>query len=915
MNIIITTDLHLDHNPDHDYRWNALDVVGRHLDSTDIDVAVIAGDLVDAKDRHPAKFVNRVVDRIAQLAARKRVILLKGNHDYIDPRCPFFKILGKLPNLTFVSDPVMLELGGRGLFRWVLFVPHGASWHQGAAWRKQFPFSNVDLIIAHETFNGSVSSNGTKLPGVPLATVGRKATGGCPVISGDIHVPQQIGNVTYVGAPHAVRFGDNYDPRMLVWDTATCKVREIANPGIRRLVVDYRLDSAGDLNPSHKIDEGDHVKARFIGKQSDLREWPEIRERIRAHIERKRARSFGEEYLVDRPEIIAAEITDTDGRDDSEVFSDHCDRVGVDPAVALMAFDGWFGEAKTDDVVQRSDYQLHAISIRGFRSFLDDVAFKYPESPGVYLLTGKNGDGKSSFFEALYWCLYGRTSMGLIAKQIAHWSGDAETSVVVEGYVDGRLVAVTRTWNPNSLTIQRGLGDPEKVTQQEIDRLVGVDRDQFLACAYFAQKGTKFMDTGAAAQLTAVSRLLSLKRWDERIAAAKLSGKTAKREVDDCQIAVARAEKSFEICERQHVDALYEFGAWQSKDDTARYMQQCRDWVAGLERALLAAEQARSSHIPKCELALTRLDQWEDRIEELEGDDETCPECGGELDLTAQDRKTRQVELDSALSAQKTARAVASRTNSHEKKLAAAFKAASDTVRNARMYCDEGDDGQQVGEFEAEIAAIEIPQQANPFTQQIKRLARQVGEASTELENCRESLADVRGAMAEAKVAAGIYADVRASLLRSAALEYETYFGNALPQLGLDSWRVKCTAIDDDGQADWLIQVSAPQAPDWVDFRAYSGGEYTRLCVAGEAAYSDLARARAGIAMDFEIWDEPARWLDPEGLGDLMGFLRWRSTVLEKKVWIIEHQTTHAGEVTKHWQVTRDTRGTRITAA
>ncbi len=911
MNIIITTDLHLDHNPDHDYRWNALDVVGRHLDSSDIDVAVIAGDLVDAKDRHPAKFVNRVVDRIEELARRKVVVLVKGNHDYIDPRCPFFKILGKLPGVFFVNDPQVIELGTAQ----VLFVPHGVSWQSGADWRKMYPFSDVDLIIAHETFNGSVSSNGTKLPGVPLATVGRKATGGCPVISGDIHVPQQIGNVTYVGAPHAVRFGDNYAPRMLVWNTETRKVREIANPGIRRLVVDYRIDGDGNLNESQKIDEGDHVKARFIGKQSDLRDWPEIRERIRAHIERKWARSFGEEYLVDRPEIIAAEITDTDGRDDSEVFSDHCDRVGVDTAVALAAFDGWFGEAKTDDVVQRSDYQLHAISIRGFRSFLDDVAFQYPESPGVYLLTGKNGDGKSSFFEALYWCLYGRTSMGLIAKQIAHWSGDAETSVVVEGYVDGRLVAVTRTWNPNSLTIQRGLGDPEKVTQQEIDRLVGVDRDQFLACAYFAQKGTKFMDTGAAAQLTAVSRLLSLKRWDERIAAAKLSAKSRKSEVDDCQTLVARAEKALEVCDRQRVDAQSESESWQSTDDTAQYLQQCRDWIASLERAADAAQRVRLSRIPESQLAQTRLDQWAARREELEGDDETCPECGGELELTAQDRKTRQVELASARSAEQTARVVARKSNSHDKKLSAAWTAATDAARNARMYCDEGDDGQKDPELEAQIAEIEVPKQANPFTKQLERLAAQVGEARTELESCRISLAGLRGAMAEAKVAAGIYADVKASLLRSAALEYETYFGNALPQLGLDNWSVKCTAIDEDGQADWMIQVSAPQAPDWVDFRAYSGGEYTRLCVAGEAAYSDLARARAGIAMDFEIWDEPARWLDPEGLGDLMGFLRWRSTVLEKKVWIIEHQTTHAGEVTKHWEVTRDTRGTRITAA
>lgn len=912
MNLLITTDIHLDHNPDHDYRWKALDVVGHHLDGGSADVAIIAGDITDAKDRHPAKFVNRVVDRIEELAKRKRLIIVKGNHDYIDPACPFFKILGKLPNVTFVSEPIAIELGGT----LVLFVPHGVSWNHESEWRKRLPLREFDLIIAHETFNGSIASNGQELPGVPLATVSRKVTGGAPVICGDIHVPQQVGNVTYIGAPHAVRFGDTYDPRMLVWDTETRKVREIANPGIRRVVAEFVLDEESDsIGCITQFDEGDHVKARFFGKQSDLQHWPDIRERIRHMIERRRARCFGEEYLVDRPEILQSKITDTDGRDDSEVFADHCQRVGVDEAVALAAFDGWFGEAKNDDVVQRSDFQLHAISIRGFRSFLDDVAFQYPDTPGVYLLTGKNGDGKSSFFEALYWCLYGRTSVGLIAKQIAHWSGDAETSVVVEGYVDGRLVAVTRTWNPNALTIQRGLNDAEKVTQPEVDRLIGVDRDQFLACAYFAQKGTKFMDRGETAQLSAVSRLLNLKRWDDRIAAAKLSRKSAGHEVAKCDRSLARAEKALEICERQHVDATSESLSWQSKADTADYMAQCRDWLLGLERDLSDHEGAYHVARARLDSFQTSQTQWTERVAELSGGAEECPTCGAELEVTAEETAQNITDLSEAHHCVGEATVA---LNKFRKTLRDHKTRVDESrTRHARalQYSDEGDDGQEDPELEAEIKAIEVTKQSNPFTQQIERLGERVDEARTELQGCRVELSGFRGTVETATVAARLYGDVRASLLRSAALEYQTYFSNSLPQLGLEQWDVKCTAIDEEGQADWLIQVTSPKAPDWVDFRAYSGGEYTRLCLAGEAAYSDLARARAGIAMDFEIWDEPARWLDPEGLADLMGFLRWRSTVLEKKVWLIEHQTTHAGEVTKHWQVTRDTRGTRIAPA
>ena len=81
--------------------------------------------------------------------------------------------------------------------------------------------------------------------------------------SGDVHTPRVVGNVTYVGCPHPVHFGDGFSCRMLLLDKQT-------------------LDVAGqiDLSPPHKLmlghqvgrptgqdqtTRGDQVKIRFHG--------------------------------------------------------------------------------------------------------------------------------------------------------------------------------------------------------------------------------------------------------------------------------------------------------------------------------------------------------------------------------------------------------------------------------------------------------------------------------------------------------------------------------------------------------------------------------------------------------------------------------------------------------------------------
>lgn len=209
MSMLVTGDWHLNDNPRDDYRHRFQrrfrDLVEKHQAKT----VVMLGDLTEAKEGHNAHLVNRIVQELSVLAKLARVIILKGNHDYIDPACPFFGFLGKIHNVEWVGQPRVLQINEKAY----LFLPHTSDWE--AAWNPTFFKTmckdGVDTIFAHQTFKGACSETGQILEGASIDVIPK----GLSVISGDVHVPQDLGRITYVGAPYTIRFGDVFEPRIL----------------------------------------------------------------------------------------------------------------------------------------------------------------------------------------------------------------------------------------------------------------------------------------------------------------------------------------------------------------------------------------------------------------------------------------------------------------------------------------------------------------------------------------------------------------------------------------------------------------------------------------------------------------------------------------------------------------------------
>jgi DNA repair exonuclease SbcCD nuclease subunit len=274
MTLLITSDLHLTSNLRDEYRWGLFPWLIDQIAKRKVSHLLILGDLTDAKDRHQSALVNRLCYCIGMLAKHvEGVHFLKGNHDFVDQNNPFFGFLRGYPKVSYISIPMTMTIGSEK----VCFLP--AVRDYTVDWPKS-GFKDIDIIFAHATFKGAELENGTKIEsGVPLSYLnGFKGK----VISGDIHVPQTLGKVTYCGAPYHTTFGSVFDPRVIVLKDD--KLVSVLTPFLRRPTLKITA-------PSDLVDlaarKGDQVKIRVQLKRQDYATWPALRTEIKAIAEQR----------------------------------------------------------------------------------------------------------------------------------------------------------------------------------------------------------------------------------------------------------------------------------------------------------------------------------------------------------------------------------------------------------------------------------------------------------------------------------------------------------------------------------------------------------------------------------------------------------------------------------------------------
>lgn len=314
--LLLASDLHLTANARDEYRWGLFPWLKAQCAEHDVDTLLLLGDLTDAKDYHSASLVNRIVDAITSIAIQTPVIILRGNHDGIDPATPYFKFMSHLLSVTYIHVPE------RGAGKYIYF-PHSKNLPEDWAntmVKTDYTRIHSPIVFMHATVGGCRAENNVELPGIPISTFE-----GFPgkIYSGDIHVPQRVGPVEYVGAPYPIRFGDKFTPRCLLVGPEGY-TRDLHYPSIKRhkLVL-----TSVQLPRGVSITAGDQVKVVIQLDQREVLDWESHRKAVVDKIAALGAELCGLEIqvtsTVDRSKVIAEE---TKNVSDTDLLNQFCDR-------------------------------------------------------------------------------------------------------------------------------------------------------------------------------------------------------------------------------------------------------------------------------------------------------------------------------------------------------------------------------------------------------------------------------------------------------------------------------------------------------------------------------------------------------------------------------------------------------------
>lgn len=310
---LILSDLHLSDRPKDEYRFDIFRWLVKQQEKYSPEATFLLGDLTQDKDNHSSALVNRTIDELTLL--QPPVYILRGNHDGIDHNNPFFRFLNCIEGINFIVEPeVVLDN--------VAMIPHCRTQEQFNAACKQMPKTPKALML-HQTIAGAIAETGRPLNGLSASPI--EALKPLHCYSGDVHKPQRVGPITYIGAPYQIRWGDNFTPRVLFTDGKQGQNLYYPHPHKWTL----RIRDAGEITKNQELKAGDQVKLIIELAREEMTEWSEMKRKALEACKELGLEVFGVDVDVKNISRKTEKGVSKQGKTKAEIVTDFCKNENV----------------------------------------------------------------------------------------------------------------------------------------------------------------------------------------------------------------------------------------------------------------------------------------------------------------------------------------------------------------------------------------------------------------------------------------------------------------------------------------------------------------------------------------------------------------------------------------------------------
>lgn len=591
----------------------------------------------------------------------------------------------------------------------------------------------------------------------------------------------------------------------------------------------------------------------------------------------------------------------------------------------------------------------------GFRSFATPFDFRFPSRNGLFLVRGENqaqkalganGAGKSTLFDAVCWCLYGKTSRGLTGPEVESWAKDAPDTVVeLTLRIGDAKHKIRRARHPIVLTL-----DGEHVEQAKLDDVLGINYERFLQVVLMGQFGRLFTDMPASARLELVTGILGLELWikasqEAAEAAEKLAADLVKPETviatadakmqtlaetlatyraDAAQWTAARDARRAELrkeLKKQNAlvdEALARHEANQAKEAAAR-------------RAVRLSEQSKKLpdlaplHAKK-EALIDERERLQKRLARIRALDsaEPCSLCGQEVSAKHKHKIDDECVQSLAAVAAKFEALAGSITvmgrqrDKLNQQQNAIIRASHEAVEKAALRCGKSESALRVAKAHVRTTHTELARLEHETNVSDKRVAEteeKINAIRAELIASVAKVDEIRAQHAAIAPWQKRFKELRLWIVEDALVELAACVNSAMIELGLRGWRIDFRVERETRSGSisrgFEVLVYAPTSPEGVPWEAWSGGETQRLRIACALGLATMIRARMPSAPDVEVWDEPTTHLHVEGVADLVAFFAERAAA-GRQVWLVDHRSLDSGAFTGTVTVTKTKEGSTI---
>lgn len=558
---------------------------------------------------------------------------------------------------------------------------------------------------------------------------------------------------------------------------------------------------------------------------------------------------------------------------------------------------------------------------------------------------GSNGAGKSTLWDAFLWALCGRTVRGLRGTDVRTWEGDQHAVCRVDFYCGDEAHWVRRSTSKNGLWL-----DGKLTSQEEIDRLLGLNIVNIPHTILLGQKQDLFFDLKPQAKLEILSETLDLDKW---LAASK----RARERVNELEGEAAGLERQVKQLEemretnRALVDTLK---AKSSEWEDARFQDDDKREraIAKLAKALEHAVTEKGTHDLAYDGAETELraanrdlvrlstqrDEVVSHLERVKAaakarEDEyadlqhiaaggKCPVCG-QLTQHIKHAQEAKAKLKEAKSRMQLA---SDRVIVRETQLELADKALRATREAIKTFAKKSDDAKdkldqhqsRCNDLEKQIAVLKAKTreaEVNPYSEALAQARKQIKDAGTLIAENKELAEVLSRRIIRTRYWVDGFKQVRLYLLQETLEELQEVTQNMLPEFGLSGWAIEYAIERETKKGDvttgLTVTILKPGMSKAVRWEAWSGGEGQRLLIVGALALSEVLLRRAGIECDMLVLDEPTRHMSKEGIEETVDYLISRGR--DGQVFYVDHQAIESNRFASVITIKKDKHGASIT--